>query len=108
MDIAHRDASLPRFVAVRSIAASVVALGLLAAIPRPALADGLLKEDTAKAMVLLLSLSQALAQKSDSAPTKPAAKPVPVAAADKTSGAAVAASDSPFANSGGSTPPADQ
>jgi hypothetical protein len=94
------------------MAAWVAAFVLLTAVPRPVLADGLMKDDTAKAMVLLLSLSQALAQKgTPSAPAKPEAKPVPVAAADATSGDALGASSAAPATagvSGAATPAADR
>jgi hypothetical protein len=95
----------------RRITLSVAALALMAASPLPAAADGLFKDETAKAMVLLLSLSQALAQKGTPAPVKQEAKPVPVAAAETAPGNAVAASDSTPANAateGASTPPADR
>ncbi|HTI86653.1 MAG TPA: hypothetical protein VL966_08610 [Alphaproteobacteria bacterium] len=113
MHIEHRATPAPtRSIAVRGTAAAVAALALLlAAAPGPVLADGLLKDDSAKAMILLMSLSQALAQKGTPAPTKPEAKPVPVAAAERTTGEAVGASHSTPAGagvSGAATPPAER
>jgi hypothetical protein len=95
-----------------SVLTVVVALGFLGALTRPALADNLPPNDTARAMVLLLSLSHALAQKSGAAqaPVKPDAKSAPLAATETAPSEGVAAGVSagavPEAITGASAPEA--